>query len=202
MNAPMAYLVDDDSSVRDAMTLFLALNGVPTRPFASPEDFLRAYNDEWVGCALLDLHMPGMHGLQVQQALQARKCNLPIIVITAHGDVATTRAAMKAGAFDFLEKPVENDVLLDVTRRAMAEGESRKRSSAERATRAARIARLTTREREVMALIAAGQQHREIAAELGISPRTVEVYRARLMEKLEARSLAELIRISLEDDGA
>jgi RNA polymerase sigma factor (sigma-70 family) len=191
------FVIDDDASVRDSINLILSLKGVRTQLFSSAEDFLEAYRPEWRGCILTDLQMPGMSGLDLQQALHERGVLLPVVVLTAHGDVPTTRVAMKGGAFDFLEKPINDEVLLDVLNNAIREDIHRHAAeSAEDALRS-RLARLTPREREVLDLLVEGLSHREIAARLTISPRTVEVYKARMMEKLQCRSLAELIRAAL-----
>lgn len=142
--------------------------------------------------------MPGMTGLELQTTLRARGVELPVVVLTAHGDVGTTRTAMKSGAFDFLEKPVDDDVLLDVLQNAIRVDADRHRTATLRAATVDRLERLTPREKEVLGLLAAGLQNRDIAEQLNISPRTVEVYKARMMEKLQCRSLADAIRISLE----
>jgi two-component system, LuxR family, response regulator FixJ len=191
------FVIDDDASVRDSINLILSLKGLQTQLFSSAEDFLEAYRPEWRGCILTDLQMPRMSGLDLQQVLQERGILLPVVVLTAHGDVPTTRVAMKGGAFDFLEKPINDEVLLDVLKNAIREDIHRHAAeSAEDAMRS-RLARLTPREREVLDLLVEGLSHREIAARLTISPRTVEVYKARMMEKLQCRSLAELIRAVL-----
>ena len=156
------------------------------------------YDESWRGCLLTDLKMPGMSGLDLQTALRDRKVTLPVVVLTAHGDVSTTRAALKNGAVDFLEKPVDDDVLIDVLRNAVRIDEERHRADAERSRTAERMSRLTPREREVLELLAQGLQHREIAERLSISPRTVEVYKARMMEKLQCRTLAEVVRAGTE----
>ena len=197
MSDATVFVIDDDASVRDSINLILSLKGVRTQLFSSAEDFLEAYRPEWRGCILTDLQMPGMSGLDLQQALHERGVLLPVVVLTAHGDVPTTRVAMKGGAFDFLEKPINDEVLLDVLKNAIREDIHRHAAeSAEDALRS-RLARLTPREREVLDLLVEGLSHREIAARLTISPRTVEVYKARMMEKLQCRSLAELIRAAL-----
>jgi len=197
VNDATVFVIDDDASVRDSINLILSLKGVRTQLFPSAEDFLEAYRPEWRGCILTDLQMPGMSGLDLQQALHERGVLLPVVVLTAHGDVPTTRVAMKGGAFDFLEKPINDEVLLDVLKNAIREDIHRHAAeSAEDALRS-RLARLTPREREVLDLLVEGLSHREIAARLTISPRTVEVYKARMMEKLQCRSLAELIRAAL-----
>ena len=197
MKDATVFVIDDDASVRDSINLILSLKGMRTQLFPSAEDFLEAYRPEWRGCILTDLQMPGMSGLDLQQALHERGVLLPVVVLTAHGDVPTTRVAMKGGAFDFLEKPINDEVLLDVLKNAIREDIHRHAAeSAEDALRS-RLARLTPREREVLDLLVEGLSHREIAARLTISPRTVEVYKARMMEKLQCRSLAELIRAAI-----
>jgi two-component system response regulator FixJ len=197
VNDATVFVIDDDASVRDSINLILSLKGMRTQLFPSAEDLLEAYRPEWRGCILTDLQMPGMSGLDLQQALHERGVLLPVVVLTAHGDVPTTRVAMKGGAFDFLEKPINDEVLLDVLKNAIREDIHRHAAeSAEDALRS-RLARLTPREREVLDLLVEGLSHREIAARLTISPRTVEVYKARMMEKLQCRSLAELIRAAI-----
>ncbi|MCZ8130909.1 MAG: response regulator [Steroidobacteraceae bacterium] len=192
------FLVDDDASIRDSLALLLSLRGLRTQLFANAEAFLATYRPEWRGVLLTDLRMPGLSGLELYAQLRAKGCDLPVVVLTAHGDVATTRAAMKAGAFDFLEKPVDEDVLIDVLTNAIREDASR-HAVANAATAARdRLQRLTPREAEVLRLLADGLQHREVAERLSISPRTVEVYKARMMEKLQCRSLAEVVRLAIE----
>lgn len=199
---PTVYIVDDDAAVRDSTTLLLSLKGFTTRSFASGEQFLAALGGDASGIVLLDLRMSGMDGLAVNQALVERGCPMPVVVVTAHGDVATARAALKAGAFDFLEKPVEEQLLLETVRHALAVTTAARGAVAGRDAHAERFRRLTPREREVLGALARGQHNREIAEVLGISPRTVEVYRARLMEKIGARTLADVIRFALESDAA
>lgn len=191
------YIVDDDHAVRESTAMFLSLKGLRTQSHASAEALLDRLPPRANGCLLLDHRMPGMTGLELQQELVRRGIRLPVIIMTAHGDVASTRQALKAGALDFLEKPVDHALLLDVVGAALAEADGRERRAAEQAERQARIARLTDREREVMALLAEGLSHRDIAERLNISPRTVEVHKARTMEKLDTRTLAELIRLVL-----
>lgn len=198
MSDATVFLVDDDVAVRDSLSLLLSLQGLRTQVFASAESFLETYRDDWRGCLITDLRMPGMSGLELLAALGARGMRLPVVVLTAHGDVNTTRAALKSGAFDFLEKPVDDAVLIDVLENAVRADAERHAVDAARADTRARIERLTPRERDVLGLIAEGLQNRDIAVRLGISPRTVEVYKARMMEKLNCRTLAEAVRISLE----
>lgn len=198
MSQPTVFIVDDDHAVRDSLALLLNLKGFTTQTFASGEEFLAACQPDWAGCLLLDVRMQGMTGLEVQQEILRRGINLPVIVITAHGDVATTRTALKSGAFDFLEKPVDDDLLLDIIQNALHFDHGQRTTQAVLDERRIRLERLTGRERDVMALLTEGKHNREIAEALGISPRTVEVYRARMMEKLKARNLADLMRIVLE----
>jgi len=191
------FLIDDDPGVRDSLTLLLSLKGMRTQPFANAESFIETYRPDWSGCVLTDLRMPGMTGLELQAVLRERQVDVPVVVLTAHGDVATARAALKNGAFDFLEKPIDDAMLVDVLRNALRADRERRATVTARSSADARIERLTEREREILMLIAAGHQNREIATQLGISPRTVEVHKARIMEKLECDSLAELIRVHL-----
>ena len=191
------FLVDDDPGVRDSLSLLLSLKGVRTQLYADAESFIATYQPQWPGCVLTDLRMPGRTGLELQTALRERGVEIPVVVLTAHGDVATARAALKNGAFDFLEKPVDDAVLLDVLENALRVDRERRAAAASRSSADARRERLTPREREILTQLVAGHQHREIAIKLGISPRTVEVHKARIMEKLECHSLAELIRIDL-----
>lgn len=193
----LIFIVDDDDAVRDSLVLLLGLRGYATRGFTRAKDFLSAVDRDARGCILLDLRMPDMDGLEVQAELAAREIRLPIIMLTAHGDVATARAALKAGAFDFLEKPFD-DALLRTTIDAALTRDLATRDRADlQMVWQARLARLTPREREVLELVVNGRHNREIAAELGISPRTVEVYKSRVMDKLQVDRLPDLIRIAL-----
>jgi RNA polymerase sigma factor (sigma-70 family) len=191
------FLIDDDPGVRDSLTLLLSLKDISTQPFANADTFLESYTPERVGCVLTDLRMPGMTGLELQTALRERHIDLPVVVLTAHGDVATARAALKNGAFDFLEKPVDDAMLLDVLHNALRVDRERRSAAVQRSTSDERRERLTRREREILKLLTAGHSNREIATQLGISPRTVEVHKARIMDKLECHSLAELIRVNI-----
>ena len=194
------FLIDDDPGVRDSLSLLLALKGIRTQVFANAESFIETFVADSCGCVLTDLRMPGMTGLELQSVLRQRNIDLPVVVLTAHGDVATVRTALKNGAFDYLEKPVEDEMLLDVLRNALRADRERHASATTRSVAQERLARLTPREREVLTLLGAGRQNVDIAAHLGISPRTVEVHKARIMEKLDCRSLAGLIRIVLGKD--
>jgi RNA polymerase sigma factor (sigma-70 family) len=191
------FIVEDDAAVRDSLGLLLGLKSYRTQSFDCAEDFLRIYQPTWAGCLLLDIKMPGMNGLELQEALRQQRLTLPIIMMTAHGDISTVRTALKSGAVDYLEKPVDPDALLTAIRSALDADATQRRAArdAEGATR--RLSILSARERQVMELVAKGRHNREIAETLGISPRTVEVHKARVMEKLQVESVAELVRIVL-----
>jgi two-component system, LuxR family, response regulator FixJ len=198
MTTPTVFIVDDDAGVRDSLAMLLELKGFETRKFPAAEAFLDEYRPELPGCVVLDLRMPTMSGLELQAELTRRGLRLPVIVVTAHGDVATTRTALKDGAVDFIEKPIDDEALLAAVAAAL-ERDARERAAASAASDISdRLARLTAREREVLTRVADGKHNREIAAELGISPRTVEVYKSRLMEKLQVRRVPELVRLVLE----
>ena len=199
---PKVYLVDDDAAIRDALSLLLSLRGLDSVAFASGEEALEHIEPSARGCILSDLRMPGLGGLEFMEQVQQRDIRIPVVMLTAHGDVATTRAALRGGAFDFLEKPIDDDILIDVLKHAISEDAQGHRQRLETGRQLARIERLTTRERQVLELIGKGLQNRDIATELGISPRTVEVYKARMMEKLDCSSLADAVRMSmlLEDN--
>jgi two-component system, LuxR family, response regulator FixJ len=195
---PVVFIVDDDDAVRDSLALLLGLRGYATRSFARGEDFLSAIDRLATGCILLDLRLPGIDGLAVQAELATRGITVPIIMLTAHGDAATARASLKAGAFDFLEKPIDDAVLRATIEAALARDHEARDRASRRAAWQGRLARLTPREREVLQLVVHGRHNREIAAALSISPRTVEVYKARLMDKLQVDRLPDLIRIALD----
>ncbi len=196
-NQPSVFIVDDDLAVRDSLSLLLGLKGMRTQAFESAEEFLDTYDGEWPGCLVLDLRMPGMSGTELLSTLRTRDFNIPVIMITAHGDVAAARAAFKAGAMDFIEKPIDDEVLTDTIQSALARDAETRCPTGEAADVNTRMERLTMRERQVLALVAEGRHNREIAASLGISPRTVEVYKSRMMEKLQVRRLPDLIRLVL-----
>lgn len=191
------FIVEDDAAVRDSLGLLLGLKGYRTQAFVCAEDFLRVYQSAWAGCLLLDIRMPGMSGLELQKALQKKGVALPIIIMTAHGDVPTVRTALKSGAIDFLEKPVDPDALLASVRTAFDSDAAQRRAAREAEQTERKLSVLTARERQVMELVAKGCHNREIASTLGISPRTVEVHKARVMEKLQVESVPELVRIVL-----
>lgn len=195
---PTVFVVDDDASVRDALSLLISLKGMRASVFSSAEDFLAVYEPTWRGCLLTDLKMPLMSGLDLQIELKNRGIDLPVVMLSAHGDVATTRAALKNGAVDFLEKPVDDAVLVDVLSNAIRVDAQRREQETQRSRMSTLLDRLTPRERDVLELLAEGLNHRDIAARLEISPRTVEVYKARMMEKLQCRTLADIVRVGME----
>ena len=191
------FIVDDDPSVRDSIALMLGLLGFRTAVFADAEGFLSAYQPDWTGCVVADLRLPGKSGLELQAELGARGSTLPFVIITAHGDVPSARAAFQAQAIDFLEKPFDDEQLRAAILTAFSlEGRRIQRADDSRDD-AERLAKLTVREREVMEQAATGLHAKEIAATLGISPRTVEVHKTRLMAKLGVRNVAELVRFTL-----
>lgn len=191
---PSVYIVDDDPGIRRSLGLWLGFRNLPTRDFDSAEPFLAAIDGNSQGCAIIDVRLGGMDGLQLQAAMAQRGIALPLLFLTGHGDVPTVRAALKAGAFDFLEKPVDNERLVELVAAALREDERRWLAVLEAQRRRERIGRLTPREREVMEQVVAGRHNREIAVQMGISARTVEVYKARLMDKLDVRRVADLVR--------
>ena len=190
------FIVDDDASVRDSLALMLGLSGYRTAPFGDAEAFLTAWQPGWAGCVIADLRLPGRTGVELQAELKARGSRLPFVIITAHGDVPTARAAFHADAIDFLEKPFDHGQL----RKAIERAFSLEGRRLQRAAEAALLDSLTARERDVLEQAAQGLHAKEIAAKLGISPRTVEVHKSRIMEKLGVRNIAELVRFALSKD--
>lgn len=191
----VVYIVDDDAAVRQSLALLVRSVGLQAESFESGSAFLAAYDPEMSGCLVVDIRMPGLSGLDLQQALKERDCQLPIVFITGHADVAMAVRAMRAGALDFIEKPFRDQELLDRINQALALDETRRAARAEVATIRAQLAGLTPREREVMERIVQGQANKVIAIQLGLSERTVEIHRAKVMAKTGVRSLAELVSL-------
>ena len=191
------FVVDDDAAVRQGLRFMLRAAGYSVETFASARSFLEDYDPRRGGCLLLDIRMPQMTGLELQQQLNVRGWRIPVIFITGHGTVPMALAAMKAGAFDFVEKPLREEVLLESIERALHWNDRAYEERLERATLQARTALLTPRERDVFELVAAGEPNKAIARHLGISVRTVELHRAHIIEKLQARSLSDLIRMAI-----
>lgn len=195
--APEVYLVDDDPAVRDALQLLLHASGLRVRPFESGESFLEYYRPEFPGCLLLDIRMPGMSGLKLQEVLLARRIRLPIIFITAHGDIPTAVDAVKRGALQFIEKPFDDFRLLKLVLEALDHDARMRREATASRSIEARLAALTRRERQVLDRVLAGNTSRSIAEELFISVKTVEFHRGRIMQKLQVGSLRELFQTYL-----
>jgi RNA polymerase sigma factor (sigma-70 family) len=191
------FVIDDDASVRDSIALMLGLAGYRTSVFADAEAFLAAWREDWAGCVIADVRLPGQSGVELQDALRKRGTTLPFVIITAHGDVATARAAFRSQAVDFLEKPFDNAQLCAAIETAFALEERRIQRHDSRRADAEKLDRLTAREREVLERAAQGLHAKEIAAALGISSRTVEVHKTRIMEKLGVRNVAELVRFAI-----
>lgn len=196
-SSQVVHVIDDDSAVRQSLAFLLSTAGYAVRVHESAIAFLAGLPAMQDGCVVTDIRMPGMDGLELQRQLQARKASLPVIVMTGHGDVALAVQAMKAGAVDFIEKPFDDDVLLAAIRAALA----RHRQDAERAALIADVDRrmnsLSHRERDVLLGLVAGKPNKAIAHDLGISARTVEVYRANVMTKMHADSLSDLVRMAI-----
>lgn len=199
-NFPIIYIVDDDQSVRESLALLLELRGYSVRAFADGASFLEQVEAPGHGCVLLDLRMPGIDGFQVQAELKARGVTMPLVILTAHGDVEAARTAFKRGAFDFLEKPVDRKHLQSVIESALLLEEEIDSKRAYREQLQARVAKLTPREQQVLRQVIDGRHNREIAANLKLSARTVEGYKARLMDKLQVDRLADLIRLWIDID--
>ena len=191
------FVVDDDAAVRQGLRFMLRVAEYDVEAFPSARSFLENYDPRRGGCLLLDVQMPQMTGLDLQQQLNVRGWRIPVIFITGHGTVPLAIAAMKAGAFDFIEKPLREDSLLESIERALRWNDRAYEERLERATLQVRMAALTPRELEVFELVAAGEPNKVIARHLGISFRTVELHRAHIVEKLHARSLSDLIRMAI-----
>jgi two-component system response regulator FixJ len=195
---PTIFIVDDDAAVRDALKLLLRSVGQAVETYASAQEFLDAYSEERPGCLVLDIRMPGMSGLELQQKLNERHSILPIIFITGHGDVPMAVEAMQAGAVDFIQKPFRDQDLIDRINQALEKDAANRAALGERNDIRKRLETLTPREREVLDLVVHGKANKVIAGDLKLSQRTVEIHRARVMEKMQASSLAHLVRMVLE----
>lgn len=191
----VVHIVDDDEAVRQSLAFMLSTAGLPVRLYESATAFLAALEGAQNGCLITDIRMPEMTGIELLRELRFKACSLPAIVITGHGDVPLAVEAMKAGAIDFIEKPFDEEAILHAVRMALEQ--SGDRESGAGPAVAARLASLSERERQVLEGLVAGHPNKTIAYDLGISPRTVEVYRANLMTKMQAKSLSELIRMAI-----
>lgn len=194
---PTVFLIDDDSAVRSSLSLLLSTFGMPVETYASAEDFLKSWNPEAVGCLVLDVRMPGISGFSVQDVLRSKQIPIPIIFITGHGDLNACRRAFQGGAVDFLTKPVDEQALMEGIRKAIQRDVKNRRSLQESQSSREKMERLTLREKEVLKLIIEGLPNKAIAQQIGLSTRTIESHRARIVNKLEVESLAGLIRTAV-----
>ena len=194
MKDQRVYIVDDDEAMRDSLLWLLESQGFAVTAFASAEDFLAACRDDMAGCIVLDVRMPGMSGLELYEKLSARQCTLPVIFITGHGDVPMAVSALKKGAVDFIEKPFSDKDMLRLIEQCLELDRNNREKQQKAVGVKRRLANLTEREVEVMDLILAGKLNKQIADVLNISIKTVEVHRGRIMDKMEARTVAELVQ--------
>ena len=190
---PLIYLVDDDEAVRDSLGMLFKSIGLPFAAYSSALDFLQSYDPMRHACLVADIRMPGLSGIELQQRLNEQQAQIPVIFITGHGDVPMAVSAMKSGAMDFIQKPFRDQDLVGRINKALGQDRARRAAGAKDDEMRARIASLTPRENEVMRRVVRGQANKVIAMDLGVSQRTVELHRARVMRKLRMRSLAELV---------
>ncbi len=193
----IVHVIDDDEALRESLAFLLRAAQIEVRTYASAVAFLEALPDARASCVITDVRMPGMSGIDLLRRLQELKIGMPVIVITGHGDVPLAVEAMKIGALDFLEKPFDDDVLLKSVRSALTRQDGETKRHTERAEIENKLAALSNRERDVLGGLVAGRANKQIAFDLGISPRTVEIYRANLMNKMQAGSLSDLVRMAL-----
>ena len=199
---PTVIVVDDDEAVRKSLQMLLKSVGHVAVGYASAQQFLAAWDKDQSGCLVLDVRMPGMSGLELQQELNRRGAVLPVIFITGHGDIPMAVAAMQSGAFDFLQKPFRDQDLIDRIQRGLEQDRVNREQLREQGRIRAQFASLTPREREVLTLVVAGNANKVMAADLGVSQRTIEIHRGRVMEKMGARSLAQLVRMVMDMDSS
>jgi len=198
---PLVFVVDDDDAVRESISWLISSVDLKVQAYASASDFLAQCRPGQAGCLITDIRMPEVSGLELQDELNRRGCDIPVIVITGHGDVQTAVRAMKAGAFDFIEKPFNDQVLLDLVNRAVANSVESLREQIEQAEVRTRIGSLTPREKQVLDLISTGDSNKNIAHGLNISEKTVEAHRAKVMLKMQAKSLAQLVKMVISMDS-
>ncbi len=196
-NRPQIHIVDDDEAARESLAFLLGAAGHAVKTFNSAGAFLEALSGMAVSCVVTDIRMPGVDGLELMRRLTADGHRFPVIMITGHGDVPLAVEAMKLGAFDFLEKPFDDDIVIAAINAALRRAETATESQHESAEIAERLHGLSPRERQVLEGLVAGQPNKAIGRDLGISPRTVEIYRAKVMEKMKAASLSELVRLAV-----
>jgi FixJ family two-component response regulator len=192
------FIVDDDSGVRSSIRVLMKSVGLAATAFASAQEFLDAYQPHQAGCLVLDIRMPGMSGLELQQALNEKGAVIPVIFITGHADIPMAVEAMRHGAFDFLQKPFRDQDLIDRVQEALNRDKETREALREHGRIRARLASLTPREREVLDLLASGKANKMMAQDLGLSQRTVEIHRAHVMDKMGAKSVAQLVRMVME----
>ena len=201
MNLPQiastVYIVDDDEAVRDSLRWLLEANSYRVRAYASAESFLAEYDEQQPGVLIVDVRMPGMSGLELQEQLIARKSTMPVVFITGHGDIPMAISTMKKGAVDFLEKPFDETALRDIVGRMFEQANQRLSQAKAVRQHEAMLARLTSREQQVLERIVAGRLNKQIADDLGISIKTVEAHRANIMEKLQVTTVADLMKVAL-----
>ena len=195
---PIVFVVDDDSGVRSSIRILLKSVGINTVAFPSAREFLAAYDQGQPGCLVLDIRMPGMSGMELQLELNRLGAVIPVVFITGHGDVPMAVEAMQQGAFDFLQKPFRDQDLIHRVQKALEHDATHRAALRQTDAIKTRLASLTPREREVLDLLADGKQNKVMAAELGLSQRTVEIHRANVMDKMQARSVAQLVRMLLD----
>lgn len=192
------FIVDDDDAVRGSLRLLLKASGLPAVALASAQEFLDTWHPEQPGCLILDVRMPGMSGIELQSELNRRGAIIPVIFISGHGDIPMAVEAIQHGAFDFLSKPFRDQDLIDRVQRALAVDAENRKALAEKETLRSRYDSLTPREQEVLLLVTQGKANKVMAGDLGVSQRTVEIHRARVMEKMGANSLAQLVRMTID----
>lgn len=202
-SAPTVFIVDDDEAVRDSLEMLMESVGLHTEVFASAQQFLDSFEQDRSGCLVLDIRMPGMSGLELQSVLNERRAMLPLIFITGHGDVPMAVQAIRGGAHDFIQKPFREQELLDRVQQVLAADLHNRDVLYQKRDILQRLSALTAREREVLELVVAGKANKVIAIDLGLSQRTVEIHRAHVMDKMQTKALAQLVRmmISVEDEA-
>jgi RNA polymerase sigma factor (sigma-70 family) len=191
------YVVDDDAAMRKSLRWLVESVGLKVETYSSAGEFLDAVDHRMIGCVVLDVRMPGMSGLDLQEQLKERHISLPVIIITGHADVPMAVRALKAGAYDFIEKPFNDQVLLERVQRALEDGEEERMVEERRKQIDAKIDTLTPRERQVMEMVVNGMANKQVAAELGLSEKTIEVHRKHVMDKMQAGNVADLIRMAM-----
>ncbi len=194
----MVFIVDDDEAVRNSLRLLVRSVGLTATVFQSAQEFLTSYKPAHPGCLVLDVRMPGMSGIELQHELNLRGAVIPVIFITGHGDIPMAVEAMQQGAFDFLQKPFRDQDLIDRVQRALEKDRANRSELSQRTRILERLESLTPRERDILALVTSGKPNKVMAADLGLSQRTVEIHRAHVMEKMGASSLAQLVRMTLD----